>query len=195
MGTRQHLIATLLIAALAACDVSIKATAAPVVYRSPASVSATDLVGTWQAEYAAGRAIDTVVIRADGTYRQVYADTSGYTYEGLWQEWRVETRPGGCVYLHMECMRYFVAGVEKANDITKGMAARLLEPCEDRIIETGGELVLTVVSSPLPPGSIRLMQLKPDADTSDSFFLRVSGSGTDLPEEKATATVSPTAEP
>jgi hypothetical protein len=69
-----------------------------------------DLVGTWQTQY--GRRIDTLTLRSDGTFKQVYSDpTKGdYQYETAWNRWWLEHFADGRVRLHLEGARYYVAG-------------------------------------------------------------------------------------
>jgi hypothetical protein len=128
----------------------------------------------WQASYASGgAAIDTITIKPDGTYQQEFATNFGYHYKGDWNKWWVEKRPSGCLYLHLDRMRYFVDGLEEADQMANGASVTLLEMCEDQVLVISKEMVLTITSAPhLPPG-IRLLQLKSDADLSNNYFLPV----------------------
>lgn len=71
----------------------------------PATFSESDLVGTWGAEYG-NMNTDTLILRGDGTYRQVYDDpVASFHYESNWLKWRVEHRASGYLRLHMAGMR------------------------------------------------------------------------------------------
>ena len=68
----------------------------------PEDFTTTDLVGTWMA----GRPdwSDTVIIRANGTYKQTLhlrSNSLTYDYESSWQPWRLESKPNGIPYLHL----------------------------------------------------------------------------------------------
>jgi hypothetical protein len=116
--------------------------------------------------------VETLTFKQDGTYQQAYSDTSGYAYTGPWNEWWLETRASDCRYVHLGAMRYFVTGAQNAEEIANGVTTLLIEPCENRVIETGTELALAIVYAPLSTTEIRLMHLKPDGDNGESFFLR-----------------------
>lgn len=73
----------------------------------PSDFEESDLVGTWEARYMEW-GIDTVVLRADGTFKQVYQDrTMDYRFETPWNEWWLETMGDGAVRLHLEGGRYY----------------------------------------------------------------------------------------
>ncbi len=68
----------------------------------PKDFSSSTLVGTW----VAGRPdwSDTLIIKADGTYKQILhlvSNTRNYDYESTWQSWRLEPQPNGIPYLHL----------------------------------------------------------------------------------------------
>lgn len=76
----------------------------PVCPPLPDKFSDTDLVGTWVAEYFGGDAIDKLVIRADGTYQQIFS-SNWLNFQSDWKNWRLESRPDGFVLLHLDGMR------------------------------------------------------------------------------------------
>jgi hypothetical protein len=162
-----------------ACGSAGSTTGSPNIYLPPTTFAEADLVGTWQAEYSGGAEIDTLTINADGTFQQVFRTNQGDYYESPWNKWWVEKRPSGCIYLHLEGMRYYAADNEKAEDMARGNPASLIELCEMRVLKVTTELVLTVVGDPAPSRGILLAQMKPDADTSDEYFLFL---GTSTPE-------------
>lgn len=85
----------------------------------PATFRKTDLVGTWEGHYGGyagyGQGLDRLILRADGTFKQIYEiEKQGYVYETPWNEWWMERFPDGRVRVHLEGARYYVAGIERA---------------------------------------------------------------------------------
>ena len=79
----------------------------------------TDLVGTWEGHYGGyagyGQGLDRLILRADGTFKQIYKiEKQGYVYETPWNKWWVERFPDGRVRVHLEGARYYVDGIEIA---------------------------------------------------------------------------------
>ncbi len=76
-----------------------------------AETAESDLVGTWESRY--GRSVDTLLIRPDGTFKQVYQDgyASGYVYETPWSEWWLERFPHGRLRVHLQGARYYIDGI------------------------------------------------------------------------------------
>ncbi len=72
----------------------------------PQTFKESDLVGTWQSRHGSW-ATDTIILRQDGTYKQVYySRPNDYYYESTWNEWWLEHRASGGLYLHLDDMRY-----------------------------------------------------------------------------------------
>jgi hypothetical protein len=85
----------------------------------PATFQETDLVGTWEGHYGGyagyGQGLDRLILRADGTFKQIYKiEKQGYVYETPWNKWWVERFPDGRVRVHLEGARYYVDGIEMA---------------------------------------------------------------------------------
>jgi len=77
----------------------------------PLGFDEADLVGTWEVQYTE-RSIDTLVLRADGTFKQVYQNRAeDYTFETPWNEWWVETMGDGAIRLHLQGGRYYPDGI------------------------------------------------------------------------------------
>jgi len=103
------------------------------------------LVGTWEATYSHSQ-IDRLLLRADGTFKQVYVENwrgegKDYVYETQWNPWWVERSLDGRVRLHLKGARYLRLGHE--------WAARLhdqgfYDPVADAFLEMVEELVLNV---------------------------------------------------
>jgi hypothetical protein len=77
----------------------------------PSSFEESDLVGTWQARYEPG--LDTLYIRDDGTFRQVYENhyARDYIFETPWSEWWLQRFGDGRVRIHLEGARYYLGGI------------------------------------------------------------------------------------
>jgi hypothetical protein len=77
----------------------------------PTTFKVADLVGTWRAHYDGS--VDTLILKADGTYKQVYEDRheEDYVYETPWNEWSVDRYADGRVRIHLQGGRYYPAGI------------------------------------------------------------------------------------
>ena len=80
----------------------------------PNDLSASDLVGTWEARD--GKDItDTITIREDVKYQQFYENRySNYRFTTNWDLLRIEYLSNRSIYIHLEHGRYFSAGEEIA---------------------------------------------------------------------------------
>lgn len=141
----------------------------------PGTFQEADLVGTWVARYG-GNAIDTLIIREDGTYKQIFDDPiPGYHFESDWQKWRIEYRESGIPYLHMEGMRK-CDGISERCRREGGGGDDILwfDFCEHRVIPMRGEVILLVVGVPerftQPTRGILLRQLSADPDSVGGTF-------------------------
>jgi hypothetical protein len=73
----------------------------------PRTFSQADLIGTWEAGVPRQR--DTLIIREDGTYKQLvhieYTNLPPVDFESDWQAWWLEERENRIPYLHLQGMR------------------------------------------------------------------------------------------
>jgi hypothetical protein len=74
-----------------------------------------DLVGAWEARYRE-RGIDKLILRADGTFKQIYHDyiEEGYVYETPWNEWTIERFSDGRAWIHLQGARLYRDGIKVA---------------------------------------------------------------------------------
>jgi len=93
-----------------------------------------DLVGTWEAHYMEWGS-DKLIIRADGTFKQIYTDhtAEGYVYETPWSEWWIECFPDGRVRLHLQGARIYKEGIRIAE--LDGMGS----PCPEEFPDCASE--------------------------------------------------------
>jgi hypothetical protein len=104
-------------------------------YSDPlATFEDSDLAGTWEAHYGDG-AVDRLIIRADGTFKQIYRDRT-YAYETPWSKWWVERFPDGKVQVHLEGARYYSEFTEQDE--------LFYDPFADELVKMDGELILNV---------------------------------------------------
>jgi hypothetical protein len=82
----------------------------------PATFEDEDLVGIWRARYD-GR-VDTLILRADGTFKQIYQDRydEDYVYETPWSDWWVERYADGRVRVYLEGARFYEEGTTVAEE-------------------------------------------------------------------------------
>jgi len=78
----------------------------------PATLQESDLVGTWEADYGLRVGVDRLILRADGTFKQIYENQrEDHVYETPWNEWSVERFPDGRVRVHLKGARYYLEGI------------------------------------------------------------------------------------
>lgn len=144
----------------------------------PETFEEPDLIGTWRAQY--GAATDTITLRNDGTYKQVYVGhTDGYSFETPWNRWWLEHRASGGLYLHLEGMRR----CDFTNALCRqegrgGGDVTYWDFCERRAVRMPGEIVVMVTGIPrgggAAPRGIWLwhMALEPGSGGGDNFTLQ-----------------------
>lgn len=98
------------------------------------------------------------MLRADGTFQQTYQRQNGYTFETGWNPWWLEPLPDGRIHVHLQGARYYLQGVEDAEEegLLQLPAALDSEPPRPALpniyhdpygpgnVEMVGKLVLTV---------------------------------------------------
>lgn len=97
----------------------------------PATFQSAALTGTWQVHYM-DWGVDRLIIRADGTFKQVYRDRTldGYVYETPWNAWSLERLADGRVRIHLQGARYYLEGIRIAEE--NGMHPAWLDSeCDD----------------------------------------------------------------
>ncbi|MCP4358351.1 MAG: hypothetical protein GY796_10080 [Chloroflexi bacterium] len=98
-------------------------------------------MGTWQASYGTA-SVDTLTIKADDTYQQVFTKSGGesgdYYWESGWNKWWMEEDPSGCVYVHFEGMRYY----GDSDDGT--LAMTFYDTCNDKSFRMHNSVTLRV---------------------------------------------------
>lgn len=145
---------------------------------SPNTFKKSDLVGTWQAIYDPDR-IDTITLRADGTYKQVYRELDGYTYESPWNRWYLEYRPSGWIYVYLEGMRYYANDIETGESggrkpaTTPGIVgepAYFYDHGEEKIIEMLDKVILRVVGFTSKPRGVLLVHMSTSVESGGPMF-------------------------
>ena len=131
-------------------------------YSSPSSSFVeSDLAGVWEARYQPG--LDTLHIRGDGTYKQVYVHDDywrHYVYETTWDEWWLERLPDGIMHIHLRGGRYYLRGIgvgerdafsapcstgtPRGSGEPCSATQPLVDPFTRELVVAPGELVLTV---------------------------------------------------
>lgn len=146
----------------------------------PETFQEPDLIGTWQVSHEAATSTDMIILREDGTYRQMYEKSNGRRYESSWNRWQVERRPGGGLYVHLEGMRYCDSIDEDCERHEGGGGDWLFyDFCEDRVLKMRGEVILAIVGTEgsrhpvlkTAPRGIALMHMRSDLDSGSSFFV------------------------
>ncbi len=121
--------------------------------KPPEGFTETDLEGTWWAGYHSfPRRSDTLIIRGDGTYKQIiFLETEDYEYESEWQPWRIEYLGDGVMYVHLTGMRLYAFNpnlIEKG--VVGGGDAWFVDFCEGESVMPGGQQIFTGIQ--MPPG-------------------------------------------
>jgi len=128
----------------------------------PEVIVPSDLVGTWEAHY--GRSVDRLILRADGTFQQVYIDhyDEEYTYETDWNAWSIQRLRDGEVRLHLRGARFYQDGIHAAEEGSLGGAASFYDPILGQPVDMRDKLVLHVRT--YQGGEIVLYHMWPGAD-------------------------------
>jgi hypothetical protein len=134
-----------------------------------------DLVGTWRAYYEEHEferrgclsevtGIETLTLRADGTYQQVYEDGKGYVYVSSWSRWFLESSKGSLV-LHLEGGRFYPLGIDGAERLASGQLSYHSDDDGrgNSLDLDGSEVILNVVGSYQAPGG-RFLDYPPVCD-------------------------------
>jgi hypothetical protein len=118
----------------------------------PTNFTDTDLIGVWKASYAGGADTDMLVIREDGTYRQIYDyPSANFHYESPWQQWSIEDRTSGYLRLHLQGMHrcdVLLSTCERKNGGLDPAEFISIDYCENQVIEMPDEVVLIVTGVP-----------------------------------------------
>jgi len=142
----------------------------------PETFQKSHLVGVWRANY--GGSTDILIIRADGTYKQIYFcegcnEMEGYYFESSWNRWWLEQRPSGGLYLHLEGMRRCDNLDGQCIRGNGGWDFLYLDFCENRPgVEMPGEVILMVTGTgnrPAPRG-IELWHMAVSVESGASYF-------------------------
>lgn len=82
-----------------------------------------ELVGTWRAQYTGIQnfdikltGVETLTLRVDGTYQQIYDDDKGYMYTSPWNSWHLDSKEGR---LYLESGRAYYLGTKEAEQRAK----------------------------------------------------------------------------
>lgn len=143
----------------------------------PEDFKATNLVGTWTAEYGINQ-IDMLMIKEDNTYKQIYINGSN-RYESNWMKWWLETRKNGLMRLHLEGMRR-CDDVKSICDREGGgvdpQKYTAVDYCENDVVEMPNSVVLIVtgVSYKTPTGIVLRQTRLAGSDWTWSFELKQS---------------------
>jgi len=124
-------------------------------------------VGTWRADYTGTEnfdikltGVETLTLRADGTYQQIYDDGRGYVYASLWNKWYVKPKER---LLYLESGRLYPLGVKEAERRARnprGAALCTYPPYSsmDKNIEIDcTDAVLYILSEPSAQGGLILV--------------------------------------
>ena len=141
----------------------------------PATFEEADLIGIWVAKYWGGLATDTLVLREDGTYKQIYDDPEGgFHYESDWQTWWVEYREVGYLWLHLDGMRRCDDLPDVCRREGGGTGRRTIDSCEYVDVRQSGEVIVVVtgVNFETPRGIVLRQTRLAGADYYYSFRLQ-----------------------
>ncbi len=132
----------------------------------------TDLIGTWQATYGSQNTTDTLKLRSDGTYQQVFQLPAGdYYYEGSWNNWHLEYTSDGRPKLHLEGMRYCEGTIYLCETTGRGESIAYFDFIDNGRAELTNEVILRVIGDENSSRKIRLWHLQIDEDDGPEYFV------------------------
>jgi hypothetical protein len=107
----------------------------------------TMLVGQWRAGFEGST--DLLIIREDGTYKQItQLDALDFYEESEWQNWNVTYGPSGIPHLHLEGMRLCVPYRLPSCELRGIPETSWWDFCEDEIVKMSDEGILLAVGVP-----------------------------------------------
>ena len=124
----------------------------------PQDFSSSNLVGSW----IAGRPdwSDTLIIRDDGTYKQILhlrSDTVIYDYESEWQSWWLEPQSNSVPHLHLSGYRVCAYWTEIGCDQVGGGEGYWTDFCQGTGTKVPGEGVIQGKGMQMPNEGILLV--------------------------------------
>ena len=128
---------------------------------APVSLQEAALLGTWENVFTEYHT-EVLILTSDHQFVQHYQEVGSnarrFTGQGTWH---IERRASGCVYVHLEGMRYFYGAEAFAlygNRFTPhGEPYRFWERCEERYIPMPDKVIFIVASRPTWPRGIGLV--------------------------------------
>lgn len=113
----------------------------------PSTLAKSELVGVWETNYL-GSGSDTLVLRADGTFKQVYVQRK-YKFETQWNEWSLERLSDGRARIRLRGARYYCRGTDIAErdgmePVDPGEPYSFWDPIAEELVQMRGQLVLNV---------------------------------------------------
>lgn len=138
---------------------------APRPFRPPPTFTEADLIGHWKPLFETDTR-ETLLLAADHTFIQTFRSVDGspiYETSAVYSgggTWRVEQRASGCVYLHLEGMKYFYSGpfAEYGNRLSPtDDPYPFWEGCEGGFIRIPDKMILTVIDRSRFPRGVGLL--------------------------------------
>lgn len=139
-------------------------------------------VGIWRADYMGVQCFDikltgveTLTLRANGTYQQVYDDGKGYVYRSPWNRWHLKSKEG---ILYLESGRMYSLGIEEAEQRANARGALCTylpySSMDDNITIDCADAILYILPEPGAKGGVVLLYPQvcdPDASKYVKFYL------------------------
>jgi hypothetical protein len=126
----------------------------------PKSFSELSLVGTWHSMSPA--ASDTLIIKADNTYKQIIhmlVDGIAFDYESDWQTWWLEEQENEIPHLHLSGYRVCAYWPEITCETEGGGDGYWTDFCQEKRVEMDGEGIFLVLGAIGAPNSVGLSLL------------------------------------
>lgn len=141
-------------------------------------IKPSDLAGTWRAEYdkyarhnCSLTGVETLTLRPDGTYQQVYEDRKGYVYTSPWNEWHLDHSRRGYLIVRLKGGRFYPLGVEDAERIARGELRYHVESYGGEIVTVDAtEVILYVFATREGPYLEHLPVCEPDFPVNVEFY-------------------------
>jgi hypothetical protein len=144
----------------------------------PATFNASDLIGTWRGDYVGiapigvkVTGVETLTLREDGRYQQIYEDGKGYVYVSTWNKWYLDESK----IVHLEGGRWYPLGIPYAERLALGMShASVIDWAGKRVELNGKEALLLVHAHRGAPRGMILMHMPvgdPDSPQTVKFYL------------------------
>jgi hypothetical protein len=173
---RQHVFISVVIGVVVASGCTRPQTS---IFTPPATFMEDQLIGQWSVQNPV-RYTESLTLRADYTYTQIWTDKEQQVPLAVDGQWHVERRESGCIFIHLAGMRMFHGTTEgeamNGHRYSDGTPLLFYERCENARFVMPDKVILTVGRDPRASEQVLLFFPRRSAESSDVALEQVNNS-------------------